>query len=79
MGKASSRVLTTAVVIVDTCVATGAPEWATFQIFAALGITELLGQPEIDSVKHVPVPARSHQEIIRLDIAMEKPFGVDVF
>jgi len=66
------RQFTATVVIVDTCVAAGATERATFEVFVELGVVKLLGQPKIDSEEYVPVRPGSYEEILRLDIAMEK-------
>lgn len=39
----------------------------------------LFRQPKINNIDLVSALAQSHQEIIRLDVAMEKVFRVDVF
>lgn len=43
-----------------------------------LGVPVLLGQAEIDNVDLVATLANSHQEVVGLDITVDKGFGVDV-
>lgn len=43
-----------------------------------LGVPVLLGQTEIDNVDLVAALANTHQEVVRLDITVDKGLGVDV-
>ena len=45
----------------------------------SLGIPVFLGETEIDDVDLVTTLANAHQEVVRLDIAVNERFGVDVF
>lgn len=64
--------------IVETGISTGATNRATLQSSVPLGVTELLGQAKADSVQRIALSAAAHEEIIWLDIAMQKPFTVNV-
>jgi hypothetical protein len=44
----------------------------------SLGITVLLGQTEIDDIDLVAALANTHEEVVRLDITVDKGLGVDV-
>jgi hypothetical protein len=45
----------------------------------SLGIAVLLGQAEVDNVNLVSTLADTHEEVVRLDITMDKGLGMDVF
>lgn len=45
----------------------------------SLGVTVLLGQTEIDDINLVTTLTNTHEEVIRLDIAVNEGLGVDVF
>lgn len=45
---------------------------------ASLGKPVFLGQTKVDSVYYVPSSANAHQEVARLDVAMEDVFGMDI-
>lgn len=44
----------------------------------SLGIAELLGHAKVDRVQHIALSATAHEEIVWLDIAMQKAFAVYV-
>lgn len=44
-----------------------------------LGIAVLLGQTEINHVDLVTTLSNTHEEVVRLDIAVDEGLGVDVF
>lgn len=44
-----------------------------------LRVTVFLGQPKINHIYLIPTLANAHQEVVRLDITMDKGLGVDVF
>jgi len=44
-----------------------------------LGVTVLLGKPEIDDVDLVATLSNAHQEVIRLDITVDEGLGVNIF
>ncbi len=44
-----------------------------------LGVSVLFGQSEINHIDLVSTLSNAHQEVVRLDITVDKGFGVDVF
>ena len=64
--------------VVDACVPSGTAQRETFRILATLGIGELLGEAKINRVEGISLPTDPHQEVIRLDIAMEEALRMDV-
>ena len=64
--------------VVDACVPSGTAQRETFRILATLGIGELLREAEINRVEGVTLPTDPHQEVVRLDIAMEEAFRMDI-
>jgi hypothetical protein len=68
--------------IIHTGVAGSAPILIVYPIWhmnAVFWIPVFTGKPKVDDVYHISKLANSHQEIIRLDIAMDERFMVDVF
>ena len=45
----------------------------------SLGVTVLFGQTEVDDIDLIATLANSHQEVVRLDITMDKRLSMDVF
>ena len=45
----------------------------------SFGVTVLFGQTEIDYVDLIATLANAHEEVVRLDITMDKRLGMDVF
>ena len=45
----------------------------------SLGVTVFLGEAKIDHIDLVSTLSNTHQEVIRLDIAVDERFGVDIF
>lgn len=43
-----------------------------------LRVTVFLCQSEVDDVDLIPTLPNPHQEVVRLDITMDKRFGVDI-
>lgn len=43
-----------------------------------LGVTILLGQPEINDIDLIPTLSDAHEEIVRFDVTVDERFGVDV-
>jgi len=48
-------------------------------VLTGLGVTEALGQTEIDDIHVVLFFSNSNQEIVGLDVSMEEMPGVDEF
>lgn len=46
-------------------------------VFAGLGISESLGETEIDDVDVVLLLANANQEVVRLDISMQEVSGMN--
>jgi len=44
----------------------------------SLWVAVLLGQAKVNNIDLVPTLANAHQEVIRLDIAVDEGFGMDV-
>ena len=52
------------------------PIW---DVEVGLGVTVLLGQTEINDIDLVATLANTHEEVVRLDIAVDEGLGVDIF
>jgi len=66
---------------VDTRVARSPRQCLIFSVgnvLVGLGVAVLLGQSVVNDVHMVPLLASSHQEIVRLDVAMQKILGVEI-
>jgi len=48
-------------------------------MYVRFWISVFLCQPKVNDVYHISKLASSHQEILRLDVAMDVRFAVDVF
>lgn len=64
--------------IIEAGVSTCATEGAAVPLPSSVRIAKLLCQAEVNSIKYISLLANSHEEIIWLNIAMEKAFGMDV-
>lgn len=73
--------LTNSQVSIDTRVTGGTGQvlvLAVWNMEMGLWVAVFLGQTKIDNIDLVATLANTHQEIVRLDIAVDEGFGVDV-
>jgi hypothetical protein len=73
---------TNAQVCVDGCVASRARQVLVLTVWdveVSLGVTVLLGKTEINDIDLVTTLADAHEEIVRLDVTVDKGLGVNVF
>ena len=81
-GSQAAFSLTDAQVGVDGGVAGGARQVLVLpvrDVLVSAGIAVLLGQPKVDDVDQVALLPQAHQEVIGLDVAVDKVLRVDVF
>jgi len=50
-----------------------------WDVEVSLGVTVLLGKTKVDNVDLVATLANAHEEVVGLDISVDKRLGVDVF
>jgi len=66
---------------IDRRVAGGAGEvlvLAVQDVMTRVRIAELLGQPEVDQEELIAVPTNAHEEVVRLNVAMDEALQMDV-
>ena len=69
-------------VSIDTCITSGTGQVLVLtvrNVKVGLWVTVLFGEPKVNHVDLIPTLTDPHQEVVRLDIAMDKGFGMNVF
>lgn len=64
--------------VVDARISGCAAKLAALERRVVVRLAMLLGQSKVDRVQHVALRAHSHEEVVRLDVAVQVPLAVDV-